>query len=399
MSTTAMTGKFLLNLNIALIMVICSPELRSQSFATENLSHLYSSSNTALVNTKIVKGPADISVYYEIRLQSGSPTPERFLLSWDKRGSYSDSRGTILRQDSIQLATGQVNRGKISVTADVDPWLLVLTVSQLGGAGSWVYPMLIEKNYPVNGYLSNEGNVMMEHYLPIGKKYSIESTNSVSQLHVFLYDRDFQSPQPPFSTASGPADPLLLPDSSFTVNNHQEIAFSKEGLYLVQADTNSAEGFSFRVQKEVFPRYTRIDDLSQPMVYVSTKDEFSALQARGNDKLVFDKTVLGITKDKDRARKFMKSYFNRVEWANRFFTSFKEGWKTDRGMIFVIFGPPDEVRLTGQNEIWYYKNTRSKFVFVRRGSIYDPEYYVLMRDDKYSGLWYNTIDLWRKSRF
>lgn len=88
-----------------------------------------------------------------------------------------------------------------------------------------------------------------------------------------------------------------------------------------------------------------------------------------------------------------------MELANKYFTSYKEGWKTDQGMAFIVFGLPDEIRKTSQNEIWYYKDSRTKFVFIKKGSIYAPHYYTLMRDGRFTQLWYNAIDLWRKARF
>ena len=95
----------------------------------------------------------------------------------------------------------------------------------------------------------------------------------------------------------------------------------------------------------------------------------------------------------------MKSYFRRVELANLYFSSFKEGWKTDRGMIYLIFGLPDEVSLNDSNETWHYNNTRARFTFVKSGSVYDPENYVLLRDKRFMEPWFSTVDLWRKSRF
>jgi hypothetical protein len=87
-----------------------------------------------------------------------------------------------------------------------------------------------------------------------------------------------------------------------------------------------------------------------------------------------------------------------VEIANYRFTSFKEGWKTDRGMIFIIFGAPDEVQVNGAQEIWGYKNPRQQFYFTKAGSVYCPDHSVLVREKDYAEYWYQTIDLWRKSR-
>lgn len=40
---------------------------------------------------------------------------------------------------------------------------------------------------------------------------------------------------------------------------------------------------------------------------------------------------------------FKDEYFRRVRYANANFSLFQEGWKTDRGMIYILFGPPTEI--------------------------------------------------------
>src|SRR5690606_12532002 len=111
--------------------------------------------------------------------------------------------------------------------------------------------------------------------------------------------------------------------------------------------------------------------------------------------------ILSITQDTERARILMRNYFRRVELANRYFSSYKEGWKTDRGMVFIIFGLPDEVYLFDDREVWEYKNNRlsESFVFVRSGSIFDPGNKVLIRQRKKESSWYEGVDLWRNARF
>jgi hypothetical protein len=111
--------------------------------------------------------------------------------------------------------------------------------------------------------------------------------------------------------------------------------------------------------------------------------------------------VLSVTGDKERAKDLMKSYFRRVELANRYFTSYKEGWKTDRGMIYIIFGLPDEVYQFTDREVWNYKNSSYKisFDFVQSSTVFDPDNYVLIRQKKFQETWYEVIDLWRNARF
>jgi len=369
--------------------------LKAQSFEDENLIHLYQPTSEVQFNYCLVREKDSLSIYYTLK----TAISESLQLAWEARGSYAEKTGKQLSVDSIQLSANGTISGQYKVGLQADPWLLVLNIRQSTTGRSWPYPMLIEKNYPVNGFIEKNNEKILEPYLKPNTSYRFEFPGESSDLFFSYYARDFSSPFPPFSINTGTVDPVLIPDSTFTLENRSEMSFDKEGLYLVQTDTISVQGISFRVESQSFPKYTTIQDLIGPLVYISTQDEFKALQGAQGDKLKFDQIILGITKDKDRARRFMKSYFSQVEMANRLFTSYKEGWKTDQGMIYILFGLPDEIRQTDQNQLWYYKNSRTKFSFVKRGSIYDPHYYSLFRDEQYSELWYNTVDLWRKGRF
>jgi len=69
-----------------------------------------------------------------------------------------------------------------------------------------------------------------------------------------------------------------------------------------------------------------------------------------------------------------EEYYRRVRYANRHFGSGREGWRTDRGRIFILYGPPDEIRRTQDRnlreyEIWIYNEIQRQFVFVRDQSI------------------------------
>lgn len=68
---------------------------------------------------------------------------------------------------------------------------------------------------------------------------------------------------------------------------------------------------------------------------------------------------------------FRDEYFRRIAEANKFFMSEgREGWLTDRGRIFVLYGPPSERqqgalardRFGRCQEIWYYGNFPVIFV-------------------------------------
>lgn len=65
----------------------------------------------------------------------------------------------------------------------------------------------------------------------------------------------------------------------------------------------------------------------------------------------------------------MALYYARVEYANKHFTRYREGWRTDMGMVFILLGPPSNVeRFPFQidqkpEEVWQYYDLNYQFVF------------------------------------
>ncbi|OUW38126.1 MAG: hypothetical protein CBD44_01885 [Flavobacteriaceae bacterium TMED184] len=67
----------------------------------------------------------------------------------------------------------------------------------------------------------------------------------------------------------------------------------------------------------------------------------------------------------------MEEYYIRVNYVNDHYNmSWKEGWETDFGMIYILFGPPDQIQRANMNssntsvyQVWYYNRINKEFVF------------------------------------
>jgi len=65
----------------------------------------------------------------------------------------------------------------------------------------------------------------------------------------------------------------------------------------------------------------------------------------------------------------MVSYYTRVAYANEHFRHYIDGWKTDRGMVYIIYGPPSAVDRhpvdveSKPYEVWDYYDINKRFVF------------------------------------
>jgi GWxTD domain-containing protein len=374
--------KLVLSLSLAVIFYAG----HAQSIASSNFRYWYDPDNAGQFNLKITRSPDSVYAYYKIDTTI-------FNAVWEKRDSYGQRNGTPI---DAQMS-GTAAEGRLSFPLPEKPWLLVAVLKDKRTQETRLDFRLIESNYPPDGILTRDGHPVFSSYIPLNSEATV-TNNFGPNLKVYHYKERFPAGSPPFAEKEKRVDPLMEVDSTFSVRSGQTLKFTLEGLYLVQSDTNAARGIAFRVSSASYPKMTRIEDLSSSLVYITTAEEADQLRAAGGDKAKFDKVVLDITRDKDRAKALIRNYFRRVELANIYFTSYKEGWKTDRGMMYLIFGLPDEVNRNGQYEVWTYKNMNSKFTFVKTGSVYDPDYYVLERNKRFADTWYYTIDMWRKSR-
>ena len=66
----------------------------------------------------------------------------------------------------------------------------------------------------------------------------------------------------------------------------------------------------------------------------------------------------------------MEEYYARVEYANKHFTHYIEGWRSDMGMVYIIFGAPSNVDRhpfevdSKPYEVWAYYELNYSFVFI-----------------------------------
>ena len=370
----------------------------SQPVSNINFNYWYNQEGEVSMQFQPVKQRDSIVVFYT--LTTSNPVVTTYLVQWEKRDSYNQRQGGVISpSDTVPMERGK-SQGSFRFSRSQKPWVLVAKVTNAETGKAWIFFKQIEAHFPVNGFLEKNGERQDRSYVLASDHFRVHGSGSGKPIHFSYYKDNFPTPSPPFVDKELKIDQFLFPDSTFTISPGQEIGpFGQEGLYLAQEDTLSSEGFSFMVKKQPYPKYNKLADLKGPLLFVTTREENDQIGIAGEDKTKFDKVILEITKDKERARNFMRSYFKRVEYANYTFTSFKEGWKTDRGMIIIIFGAPDEVQVFGQQEIWRYKNSRQEFTFNRVGSVYHPDHYVLIRDKQYTEYWYQTVDLWRKSRF
>ena len=112
----------------------------------------------------------------------------------------------------------------------------------------------------------------------------------------------------------------------------------------------------------------------QQMRYILTNGERK--EAKGKKGKELEKSFLEYWNKRDptpdtNINELMEEYYIRVNYVNEYFNmSWKEGWETDFGMIYILFGPPDEIQRSNASstntaiyQSWYYNRLNKQFVF------------------------------------
>ena len=242
---------------------------------------------------------------------------------------------------------------------------------------------------------------IMENFIAINQKVKIiPPENTPDSFFVRCYFRQFPLAAPPFSenrtiTFDYSADKIYTIKKS-SLNN---IEFKREGFYQLNFDTITKNGFTVFCFNDNFPQFTMPEQLIESLRYLCTREEYNDLLSKNDKKKALDDYWLVKAGNNERGRKLIKVYYNRSSSANKLFTSFLEGWKTDRGMIYIVFGPPKYVFRNNKSEIWKYTYSAGipdiQFIFNKVKNPFSDNDFELERSLNYKYPWYQAVNAWR----
>lgn len=183
----------------------------------------------------------------------------------------------------------------------------------------------------------------------------------------------------------------------------------KEGNYaFVLKKWNSKEVISEKnivFVDERFPNYSSIFKQLEPFQYILPESEYQSIRTEANPDSAEKKFIQYFVNhigSKSKIREVLSMYSKRVSEANFFFTNYKEGWKTDMGMMYIIYGPPFFVTRRYNSIFWHYTHDPNdplrvfEFRRVRLNSIYFPfDHYLVKRSSSYFTINYSRINDWR----
>ena len=189
---------------------------------------------------------------------------------------------------------------------------------------------------------------------------------------------------------------------NFDSTNTLTYIIKDKGLYHFHALENNSAGPTLYNFQEHFPKVQSPENMIGPMRYISTKKEYALLTESENKKLAVDKHWINVAESNERARTLIRAYYTRVENANNYFTSYLEGWKTDRGLIYIIYGTPNVVYKNKDYENWIYGEENNmmsiSFVFHKVENPVSNNDFSLSRSPVFKSSWFRAVDSWRNGR-
>lgn len=153
-----------------------------------------------------------------------------------------------------------------------------------------------------------------------------------------------------------------------------------------------------------FPEVEGWDALLAPLVYLADADEWDALQTATTDaqkRRQFDAFWGRYLTNRTVAADRITRFYERVEEANLRFSGYKAGWKTDPGLLFILFGEPLGLETHFDREVWRYRydnqDPEATFLLERPWRPRDGlPHLILQRDLRYRPAWETARRNWRR---
>lgn len=270
-------------------------------------------------------------------------------------------------------------------------YLLRIEISDLQRGTNGLAHMLVDK---VNKFSSQNFSVVSASsgipkfmgYHRSGEVFSIRYRyRDIDTIYLDFFKNDSKLPRPPIRKVGFSSFPVSR-DTTIALAFSDSIIFTLpgEGMYHFRLDSSREEGLTMYNFGNTFPQIRNEAEMIKPLFYIAYPGEYNELMESNGSKIAIDEFWLRRSTHMDRSRELIRIYYNRVLYSNIYFTADREGWKTDRGMVYILFGPPDRMKDTGTSQIWYYiarrRGTIIEFKFNRDANNFTNEAFNLEKN-------------------
>ncbi len=219
-------------------------------------------------------------------------------------------------------------------------------------------------------------------------------------VEVFALSEIPSLPPPAFSNNS----PVIPDSTSFGLTNltfdGSRYHFLAENKSYLFRTVNSSQLYLY--SNGEFPTTTALKDLIAPLRYITSKSEFEYIYNVRDPYTSFCNFWKDCGGSEEKAKELIAIFFRRVNTCNTYFSTTVPGWRTDRGMIYIIYGKPTRVENIGYSERWIYGDETIpgsfSFLFRYKKDNLSNNVLILQRDGLYRNSWEIAVNTWRQGR-
>lgn len=315
---------------------------------------------------------------------------------------YEDFSSKALVYENTERIFADANSvQKVTVPIRLKQYALEILIFNTNDNGTFRDAILVDKtvvNHQMLLPIDEANQPILKKYKRVGARVKFDIANENEVIYLRYFDDVYKPVLPPHISQKLMFNPLRGTDKIYKIKKGEYFQLKDKGLYFAQTDSTTQQGVFIKAVDKNYPKLTAASDLTWSIRYITKNEEYKRLTNPKNDtKIELDRFWLARTEDKDRARALISTYYNRIQLANEYFTTYKEGWKTDRGIIFTIFGKPTRVQKTAKYEYWYYRRSANRdfveFIFDKQNGTY-----LLRRNPMYAQPWDVEIFAWRSGR-
>ncbi len=364
-----------------LIMLLAGPAF-GLNLTRVDMSHQYDPDAPVKLQYRVTQDGRTVTVYLLITTDSSTVWTKEYFI---QRGYASEDHRVFFPQINEVESTDSMWRGSISFQPTTNEELLVINFAS-------------DFNFYFDVPLTN-GRSAFPSFFPMGKEQPLLTSylttadlswSTEATMEVTSYSDRFGPADAPMEEMKQLA-PRLFVDSTYLVDETFELVDYK--FYYFRNDTLVDQGLALMKSPPYYPAYRLIGELIPPMKYLTTEAEYRTLTTSTRPKRTFDEFWINTYGTKFRARNAIRKYYKSVEYANHYFTTYKQGWKTDRGIIFIMYGTPYEMYRNDTGETWLYDNI--EFEFIKVSTLFGDTF-VLRKDRNYEKEWYKQVGRLRK---
>ncbi|MBK6834923.1 MAG: GWxTD domain-containing protein [Bacteroidetes bacterium] len=259
------------------------------------------------------------------------------------------------------------------------------------------------QNYIVK---EQDSSIVFDNYT-FKKRNLLFKNKRLLTTHAFVsYAKSVETlPPPPFSNVEIKQEQAPFATTTKVQSNFEgwfPLNLEQEGIYFLRTDSLSNQGCTMFLFGDGFPKVTSHKQMIESIRFITSKDEYENLISATDKQKAIEEFWIKIGGSTERAKQLIKNYYGRVQYANEQFATDKEGWRTDRGMIYIIYGAPTSVYQTADHETWIYGDSGSPFSttfqFENQNNMLSNNVFILRRDPMLKNSWYVAVDAWREGR-